>query len=1009
MKLLHTNFYVPLKKTPKGNAVIRFIVSCLLIAMICNMFGSIPNVLAAQETELSGELEVIFNRSENEIQPYIEAFEEKYPNVHVRYTEYSDLESALKLRMEEGDYGDVMYFPSYISTEEADKYFEPLGSYESLSEKYNYINMGRYYDNVVYGIPSSAYFVGIIYNKEVFDKAGIAEIPTTIDEFLYAMYLINEHTDAIPFYAGYAEPWVLANWEVFPFIEMTGKASYKYNEFITDINPFREGTVHNQTLKLLYDLVKNGYTEVGREDLGWWDSIIKLNQGEIGCSVIGTWALSDYRNVGDGADNIAFMPFPNNIDGKQYVTVTADYSYAIAKNSDNKPAAKAFVEFMLDESGYAFEQDTISVLKTDPYPECYGDMTQTIVQNISNATSEAYELYTTLTQNLQLYNQNEYVRIVEAAAGINNESFDDIMNDWNNRWEESRNKSSVTFLTQDSEFENAIVEVENNQVEFSQSEQSFIQHNPVLTVGYHRNMAPLSYEQNGIFTGVARDICNIITEKSGIILEFKGYDNTKQLITAIENEEIDFIAGIDKTDNDYNIRYSKEYLEYMDVLVRHNAVNAASLEKYSSVISEKNEVLEDTYKNVKSKTVNEGISNVEHLTTDFIVTNYYSANYYIRKNQYDNLEIIPYANNQTYHMGFDDKTDPVLIAIVNKCIYSIAEGEIEIKLMEYMDEVVSNFTVMTFLKANPLISMLVITVIFLLMFAILYVRYRGKNKQALEAKKYAQLAALADECFFEYNYKNEKMEIDTRFWESAGVEADVKSDDSAQNMYMQFMEQIKTALDEKKDAQFNIVLNRENGSKQWYRVVTSVVLNQNKQPVHMLGKIINIQKEMEEVTNYQNKAHRDSLTKLYNREGLSANLPQEADGVMLAVIDMDNFKKVNDTLGHDGGDYALMYFADKLEQYMGTKSLVARYGGDEFVVFLTGASQAEAQERLNKLVTAMDVELRYAGNTHKVSVSAGAVYSATMNSFEDMFHEADRILYKAKNEGKNSYIFEKLD
>lgn len=991
------------------HTITRFMAFCLTIMMICNTFAGSTVVYASEDNkEISGEIEVIFNRNENEMQPYIDAFEEKYPNVNVKYTCYNDLETNLKIRMEEGDYGDVMYFPSYIPTEEADKYFEPLGTYDILSEKYNYLDQGRHYDNIVYGIPSSAYFVGIVYNKEVFDKAGITTLPATIDEFLYAMYLIDEHTDALPFYSGYNEPWILGNWEVFPFIEMTGKASYKFNEFITDINPFREGTVHNRTLKLLYDLVENGYTEVGRETFGWWDSIIKMNNGEIGCSVIGTWALYDYKNVGANGHNIGFMPFPNNIDGKQYVTVTGDYSYAVAKNSDNKEAAKAFVEFMLDESGYAFKHDTISVLKTDPYPECYGDMTQTIVQNTTNATAEAYALYNTLTSNLNLYNQDEYVRIVEAAADIRNENFEDIMNDWNARWEAARNGSDISFIPEDSASENVVVVVENTKVEFSDNEQKFIQQNPLVTVGYHRNLAPLSYEDNGEFVGIARDVCKMISGKSGLAMKYKGYDSTESLINALENGEIDFIAGIDNMDTVTNIKYSKAYLEYMDVLVRHNTVDASSLTKFSSVDGEKYAVLDEQHENIKSTTISEGIDNVEHLVTDFVITNYYSANYYIRKNHYDDITIIPYANNQTYHIGFKGETSPVLIAIINKCIYSIPDGEVEISLMEYMDEVVWDVTLWTFIKANPLTSIFAVTLIFLMMFTILYERYRTKNKQALEAKKYAQLATLADESFFEYNYKKEKLKLDAKFMSSMGFDS---ASDSSKNsdgniLYNQFIEQIKPALDEKKDSQFTIVLNREDEEKQWYRVVTSVVLNQKKQPVHMLGKIMNIQKEMEEVANYQNKAHRDALTKLYNREGLSAHLPKEATGVMLAVMDMDDFKMVNDTLGHDGGDYALMYFADKLEQHMGTKSLVARYGGDEFIAFLTGVSENEAKERLEELVKAMDVNLRYAGNTRKVSISVGAVYSDSMNSFEDMFHKADKILYKTKEAGKNNYRLE---
>jgi len=987
-----------------------------LIAILCIAFAAIiSNKLsitanaAGDGKELSGEIEVIFNRNVADMQPYIEAFEKKYPDVDVIYTCYNDFETSIKSRLEEGDYGDVLYFPSFIATEESEKYFEPLGDIVSLSEKYNYVEQGRVYANQAYAIPASAYLVGIIYNKEVFDKAGISELPTTIDDFLYAMDLIDTYTDAIPYYTGYNEPWTLWHWEMFPFIEMTGSASYRYNEFIVDKNPFRAGTVHYKVLSLLYELVKRGYTEMGKEPMTWWDSVIKINSGEIGCSVMGTWALTDYKNVGPGATNIAFMPFPNNIDGSQYVTVTTDYSYAVSKNSTNKAAAKAFVRFMLDESGYAFNHDTLSIVKTDPYPECYGDMTQTIVKNSSFVSSETYSQYAALSADLNLANTAEYMRIIEAAAGMRNESFDDIMNSWNIRWEALREPWMVTEVDGDDTVEDDVIDIENTTVSFSENELKYINENKLVRVGYHANLAPLSYKEGSDFAGIAWNICDMISEKSGLDMEFYSFDNTGELVAALDSGEIDVIAGIEKHNDITTVKYSKEYLEYMDVLVRHDTIDKLVAEGFVEVEGEMYGWKDDRQKLICS-TTGKSIEAVQELKADYAITNYYSANYYIRKNDCDSVTVIPYANDRTYHMGFSKDANPILIAIINKCLYSLKDGEIEIALMGYVDAVVEDVTIKTFVKNNPTLCIAVITIVFVLIYIVLYERYKAKNKQALEAKKYELLASLADEYFFEYDYKKGQFRFDSKFGSYVGFDSVVKrsqytGDNSLLN---QFMEQIDTAM-KNSESQFTIMLESDDGRKQWYRVVTSIVLDKKKQPVHMIGKIMNIQKEMEEVASYQDKAHRDALTKLYNREGLSAHLPKEAEGVMIAVMDMDDFKQVNDTLGHGGGDYALMYFADKLEQHMGTKSLVARYGGDEFIAVLTGVSENEAKERLEELVKSMNVSLRYAGNSRKVSISVGAVYSDSMDSFEDMFDQADKVLYQIKEEGKNSYTLKKLE
>ncbi len=960
--------------------------------------------------EISGEIEVILNRADYTIAPYIQKFEEKYPGVTVKYTCYNDFESEMKSRFEEGNYGDVLYVPGYISAEAIPEYFEPLGTMEELSVKYNFLDQGRHSEGVVYGIPSSAYLMGIVYNKQVFDIAGVTSLPTTIDEFLYAMYLIEENTDAIPFYAGYKEPWILGNWEVFPFIEMSGKASYKFNEFIVDVNPFREGTVHNQTLKLLYDLVEKGYTEVNRGDFGWWDSVIKLNAGEIGCSVIGSWALYDYKNVGSNGDDIGFMPFPNNINGKQYVTVTGNYSYAIAKNSKNKAAARAFLDFILDESGYAFDYDTLSVLKTDPYPECYGDMGHTSVLNSASASGEAYALFDALTTNITLYNPEEYVRIVEAAAGIRDESFEDVMDDWNMRWEAGRAGTEIVLPDHSEESKDTVVIIGNEQVELSDNEKSYIQQSGTLTVGYNRNLAPISYEENGEFTGVARDVCRMVETKSGLKMEFKGYDNSQELVRALQNGEIDFIAGVDKMNSYHAMSYSKDYLQYVDVVVRHNTVDAASLKHYVGAIGEKHAAYMDAEQSASSTSIEESIRQVHRQEADFTITNFYSANYYMRKNNYDAVTVIPYAINQTYHMGFGEGTDATLIAICNKCIYSLSEGETEIALMQYMDSVVQQVTVWSFVRANPFVCIAVISGLFVLLTAVLFQRYSSQKKQALANKKYELLTFQAEEYIFEYYYKQERYKFDTNFVEALGFVPVVHKNAFGveKPIIGQFLKHMENILAEAKDAQFTMALKDEEGNNQWYRVITFVEYGKKKQPIYMLGKLVNIQKEMEEIVNFQNKAYRDALTQVYNREGLLAHMPKEVNGVMLVVMDIDDFKKVNDTLGHGGGDYALLFFVDKLKQCMGNKALVARYGGDEFVTVLADVTMEEAEKRLANLVKAMNVSIIYADNSRVLSISAGAVYAEELKPFDDMFEAADKVLYRTKEEGKNNYKLEML-
>ena len=153
--------------------------------------------------ELSGSLEVILNIDEKIMNKYIQAFQQKYPNVTIEYTGYPNYEESILSRLESNNYGDVLFIPASLDTNGVKNYLEPLGEIATLSEKYNFVENAYIIDKQVYSLPSSAYLKGIIYNKEVFNKAGITEAPKSQDAFIRDLEMIKERTDAIPFYTCY--------------------------------------------------------------------------------------------------------------------------------------------------------------------------------------------------------------------------------------------------------------------------------------------------------------------------------------------------------------------------------------------------------------------------------------------------------------------------------------------------------------------------------------------------------------------------------------------------------------------------------------------------------------------------------------------------------------------------------------------------------------------------------------------------------------------------------------
>ena len=125
--------------------------------------------------------------------------------------------------------------------------------------------------------------------------------------------------------------------------------------------------------------------------------------------------------------------------------------------------------------------------------------------------------------------------------------------------------------------------------------------------------------------------------------------------------------------------------------------------------------------------------------------------------------------------------------------------------------------------------------------------------------------------------------------------------------------------------------------------------------------------------------------------------------ISLAVLDLDNFKGVNDTLGHSGGDAALVKLAKTLDGVVGERGIVARYGGDEFVVLLIGVCKEEAERLYQKIVFRMRTSITYEQKVRRLSVSLGAVWSAGPKGYEELFDKADKELYAIKENGRNNY------
>ncbi len=168
---------------------------------------------------------------------------------------------------------------------------------------------------------------------------------------------------------------------------------------------------------------------------------------------------------------------------------------------------------------------------------------------------------------------------------------------------------------------------------------------------------------------------------------------------------------------------------------------------------------------------------------------------------------------------------------------------------------------------------------------------------------------------------------------------------------------------------------------------------------------------MNNVQRLQQEATKDHLTGLLNKRGAEDTMNEACrnNSGILAVLDLDSFKPVNDIFGHDNGDRLLMALADLMRRTAGSDDVLCRVGGDEFVAFYKYATGSDIKEKTRILNEELiEVAKHILGEDMNiplgVSIGAVAVTEGNEESYEELFKKADKALYIVKNSGKHDYV-----
>lgn len=277
--------------------------------------------LETGDSNLKADLKVITHRTDlvdTTFEEYAQEFQKLYPNVTISFEGITNYADDMTTRLTSGDWGDICMIPTTVNKSEFGTYFEPICNYDDMKDSYEFLG-DKMFDGKVYGIASMGNAMGIVYNKSVFEKAGISELPTTPDAFLDDLKQIKDKTDAIPLYTNYAAGWTLTAWDSYIGGTATGDADFMNNTIVHQANPFSkrsDETGPYAVYNTLYEAVSEGLTEDDPTTTDWEGCKSQINNGKIGCMVLGSWAIIQMQEAGDHADDIGYMPFPITVDGQ---------------------------------------------------------------------------------------------------------------------------------------------------------------------------------------------------------------------------------------------------------------------------------------------------------------------------------------------------------------------------------------------------------------------------------------------------------------------------------------------------------------------------------------------------------------------------------------------------------------------------------------------------------------------------------------------------------------------
>lgn len=302
-------------------------------------------------------------------------------------------------------------------------------------------------------------------------------------------------------------------------------------------------------------------------------------------------------------------------------------------------------------------------------------------------------------------------------------------------------------------------------------------------------------------------------------------------------------------------------------------------------------------------------------------------------------------------------------------------------------------------------------------------RKRLEEELRLLDEQYRMLEEITDEFPFEYDVMQDRFRVPQRYHLNGKIPDVRKRYMNREEMMADIYEEDQAAYDKaireamqweqtgSIDFRFNIAPREKQPRYAWYRTIYRSIAGDDGRIVRIIGRSHDISSDIKIRNELSEEMRLDPLTRILNKvaagEEVDRYISQYPEGMhVLFLIDIDDFKQINDTFGHTVGDTVILDIAQVIQNQFRDTDIVARVGGDEFLAFMKNTTMEDAQEKASRLCQEASKRLIGDDAIVNVTLSIGlAVYKDDGEDYETMFSMADRAMYYTKGAGKNSFSF----